>query len=209
MSWTVEALESIEREAWRRMADVAPPDFARGIGLVCEPIDGALFMMASRIPAFQFNWLSGAGLTGDDSAAVGRAVARFREEGQTKFIVQVPPSAHAAAIAARAKAEGLVEHLLAWAKFVRPAQEAPSVDTDVAVREVGADDAGLFDSTAAAGFGMPPQMGVWLCQIVGKPRWRCFVGDLDGAPVATGALFLQGEYGWLGIGYQALARRCP
>jgi hypothetical protein len=56
MNWSVEALGSVEREAWRQLAEAAPPDFARGIGLVCEPLGGALFLVASRIPTFQFNW---------------------------------------------------------------------------------------------------------------------------------------------------------
>jgi hypothetical protein len=208
MSWSVAALEGIEHEAWRRLAAAAPPDFARGIGLDCEPMDGALFMMASRIPAFQFNWLSGAGLTGDNSAAVGRAVARFRESAQTKFIVQVPPSPRSEAIAAHARSEGLVEHPLSWAKFVRAAAEAPATESGVAVREVRADEADLFASTAVAGFGMPPPMSQWLRQIVGAPRWRCFVGAIDGVPVAAGALFLHGDYGWVGVGAtQAEARK--
>ena len=200
MNWSVEALESVEREAWRQLAEAAPPDFARGIGLVCEPIGGALFLMASRTPTFQFNWLSGAGLTVDDSEAVRRAVVRFREAGQTKFIVQIPPSPRAEAIASRAKAEGLVEHPLAWAKFVRSTQEAPSVNSGIAVSEVGADEADLFAATAVAGFGMPPPMSAWLRRIVGKPGWRCFVGAVDGVPIAAGALFVQGDYGWVGIG---------
>ena len=208
MNWSVEALESVEREAWRQLAEVAPPDFARGVGLVCEPIGGALLLMASRIPAFQFNWLSGAGLTVDDSEAVRRAVARFREAGQTKFIVQIPPSPRAEAMAGCAKAEGLVEHPLAWAKFVRPVQEATPVDAGVAVSEVGADEADLFAATAVAGFGMPPQTSEWLRRIVGRPGWRCFVGAVDGVLIAAGALFVQGDYGWLGIGAtKADARR--
>jgi hypothetical protein len=78
----VVALEHIERKAWRRLAEAAPADFARAIGLECRPMGGALFMMASRIPAFQFNWLAGAGLNSDDSKEVARAVAGFREAGK-------------------------------------------------------------------------------------------------------------------------------
>jgi hypothetical protein len=47
---------------------------------------------------------------------------------------------------------------------------------------------------------MPPAMSAWLRQIVGKPGWSCFVGAVDGAPIAAGAPFVQGDYGWVGIG---------
>ena len=157
-------------------------------------------MMASRIPAFQFNWLSGAGLLSDDSEAVGRAVARFRQAGQTKFIVQVPPGPRAGAIASRARAEGLSEHPLAWAKFSRETKNPPPADPSIEVREVGREDADLFAATVVAGFGMPPPMSAWLRELVGRPGWRCFVSFLDDAPAGAGALFLQGEYAWLGAG---------
>ncbi len=196
----VVALERIEREAWRRLIEAAPPALALKIGLEARPMGGALLMMASRIPAFQFNWLAGAGLQSDDSEEVSRAVARFRDAGQAKFIVQVPPGAYAERIAARAMSEGLVEHPLAWAKFRRDASDPPRVGTSVEVREAGADDRDLFATTATAGFGMPPPMSQWLREIVGRPGWRCFVGFADGAPAGAGALFVEGEYGWLGIG---------
>jgi hypothetical protein len=200
-------MERIEREAWRDLAGAAAPAFAQAIGLEHKPMGGVLFMMASRIPAFQFNWLAGAGLESDDSDAVGRAVARFRESGQTKFIVQVPPSPRAGAIAARAKAEGLAEHPLAWAKFVRPTRDPPS-SAGTAIREVGPDEAALFADTAIAGFGMPPPMGQWIERIVGRKGWRCFVAFADGAPVGAGALFLRDGLAWVGIGAtRAEARR--
>ena len=68
------------------------------------------------------------------------------------------------------------------------------------MRELGPDEADLFAATAVAGFGMPPPMSAWLRQIVGKTGWRCFASFLDGAPVGAGALFVQGDYAWLGVG---------
>ena len=82
MESNVFGLESIERDAWRRLAEIMPPELARGIGFECAPMGEALFMMAAHIPAFQFNWLNGAGLKSDDSDEVGRAVAGFRRPGR-------------------------------------------------------------------------------------------------------------------------------
>ena len=84
-------LERIERNAWEDLARAAPPPFAAAIGLETRPMGGALFFAAAKIPQFQFNWLAGAGLGGDDGGCIGEAVARFREIGQAKFIVQIAP----------------------------------------------------------------------------------------------------------------------
>ena len=196
----VPGLERIEQEAWRGLAAIAPPPFVQGVGFECQAMGGGLFVMASRIPAFQLNWLGGAGLEADDSEAVGRVVGRFREAGQTKFIIQVPPGPHAASLAARARAEGLAEHSLAWAKFRRDTRKAPASDPSIEVREVGAGERELFASTAVAGFGMPPLIVQWLSGVVGRPGWRCFVAFVAGQPAGAGALFVQGDYGWVGIG---------
>jgi len=47
---------------------------------------------------------------------------------------------------------------------------------------------------------MPPPMGAWLKQIVGRTGWRCFVSLFGDEPAGAAALFLQGDYAWLGIG---------
>ena len=70
----------------------------------------ALMLMASRVPVFQFNWLSGAGLDRADADAIPAAVARFRDAGQRKFFVQIPPSPHAGRLEAQARAAGLAPH---------------------------------------------------------------------------------------------------
>ena len=58
----------------------------------------------------------------------------------------------------------------------------------------------MFASTAVAGFGMPPVIATWLTGLAGRPGWRCFVAFAAGQAVGAGALFVEGEYAWLGIG---------
>ena len=154
----VEALERVEREAWRDFASGAPPDFAAGVGLETHEFGEALLLTASRVPVFQFNWLSGAGLDGADADAIPAAVARFRDAGQRKFFVQIPPSPHAGRLEAQARAAGLAPHPAAWTKFERETRDPPRVETTLSVREVGGDARDLFAATVVAGYGLPPPM---------------------------------------------------
>ena len=154
----VEALERIERQAWRDLAAAAPPDFAARVGLEMHEFGEALMLMASRVPVFQFNWLSGAGLDGADADAIPAAVARFRDAGQRKFFVQIPPSPHAARLEAQARAAGLAPHPLAWTKFERETRDPPRVEAKLTIHEVGGDERDLFAATVVAGYGMPPPM---------------------------------------------------
>jgi len=196
----VEALERIERRAWRDLAAAAPPDFAAQVGIAMHDFGEALMLAASRIPAFQFNWLSGAGLDGAEASAIPAAVERFRDMGQRKFFVQIPPSPHAAQLEAQARAVGLAPHPLAWVKFERETRDPPRVDTSLTIHEVDAAERDLFAATVVAGFGMPPPMAEWLREIVGRPGWRCYVTSADGAPAGAGALFVDEDAAWLGIG---------
>ena len=197
----VVALERIEREAWRQLAEAAPPAFAQGIGLECRPIGSAMFLMASRVQAFQFNFLAGAGLESAELGARragGRAISpkrgsrssssRFRPARMLPQWRREP----GARVSRSIRSPGRNSYVRRMSR--------PPADASGRIREVGPDEADLFAATAVAGFGMPPPMSAWLREIVGKTGWRCFAGFLDGAPVGAGALFVQGDYAWLGVG---------
>ena len=196
----VEALERIEREAWRDLASAAPAGFAARVGLEAHELGQALLLMASRISAFRLNWLSGAGLAGTDADAIPAAVARFRDAGQRKFFVQIPPSPQAGRVEAQARAAGLAPHPVAWTKFERETRDPPRVETTLSVREVGGSERDLFAATVAAGYSMPPPIADWLREIVGRPGWSCYVCFADGEPAGAGALIVDEDAAWLGIG---------
>lgn len=193
-------LERIERSAWEDLARAAPPPFASAIGLETRAMGGALFFAAAKIPQFQFNWLASAGLAGDEGACIGEAVARFRDIGQKKFIVQIAPGRKAAAMEALARAHGLQASPLSWAKFCRETKDAPEVTTSLRIREVGVEERDVFAQSAIAGFGMPPPMAQWLAQIVGRPHWHAYVSFDGDAPAGAAALYVDGDFAWLGIG---------
>ena len=193
-------LERIERAAWEDLGRVAPAHFAQAIGLETTEIHHAFFFMASRIPAFQFNWLSGTGLNGDDGTSISGAVSRFRAAGQSKFIIQIPPGPKADACERAARAAGLKQNALAWAKFHRETANAPTTKTELLVREIAPGECDVFAATAISGFGMPPSLSTWVREIVGRQHWHTYV-TFDGQRlVGAAALYVDGDFAWLGIG---------
>jgi len=201
------ALEHIERLAWEDLAAVAPAPVAQGIGLKAKRLNHALLFMASRVPQFQFNWLAGAGLAGDDGSAIDLALEEFRAADQDKYFIQIAPGPRAGDCAARAAAAGLAPHPLAWAKFHHETTAVPAVDTALDIREVGPEERAAFADTAVAGFGMPPMLASWLGQIVGRPHWHAYVAFAGAEAAATGALYVDGDFAWLGIGATRPASR--
>lgn len=193
-------LETIERNAWEDLARIMPSDLALSLGLEAGPIGGAFFFMASKLPLFQFNWLAGAGLGPDDGACIAEGVRRFRAAGQSKFIIQIPPGPNAERIAALARDQGLSPSPLAWAKFCCATNAPPRAETSFEIRELGAADGDIFADTAIAGFGMPKPMAAWLRQIAGRPHWHVYASFERGAPAGAGALYVDGDFAWVGIG---------
>lgn len=193
-------LEGIERNAWADLIELMPARLAQEIGLQSEEIHHALFLMAARIPQFQFNWLSGTGLNGDEGSAIHEAVRRFRAAGQRKFIIQIPPGPNASRCEEQARAAGLQEHPLAWAKFYRTTESAPTAKTDLMLRGVRDGERDLFAATATAGFGMPAAMAPWLAQLVGREHWHTYLSFAGDQPVGAAALYVRGDFAWLGVG---------
>lgn len=200
-------IERIERSAWDDMLRVFPPPLVQSIGLETVVINHTLFLMARGIPQFQFNWLHGAGLNGDDGRSIAEAVRRYRAADQRKFIIQIPPGPNATQCVRHARDAGLVEHSLAWAKFCRPTANAPAVNTPLTIREVDTSERELFAATAVTGFGMPAPMATWLTQIVGRPNWHAYVSFDGKEPAGAAALYVEGDMAWLGIGATKPAMR--
>ncbi|HVZ68872.1 MAG TPA: hypothetical protein VG891_05370 [Rhizomicrobium sp.] len=196
----IRAIEAIEAEAWEDMAKAAPPPFARAVGLETARLGRTLLLLAQRIPLFQFNWLSGAGLLEDDSSAIAEAVHRFRQGGVERFFIQIPQSPRSDAMRMSARKAGLEAHRLAWAKFHRETASPPEVQTRLDIREVGIAQRSEFAATALAGFGMPQPMAAWLEQLPGRANWHCYVAYDGAVPIAAAALYVRGDHGWLGIG---------
>jgi hypothetical protein len=187
---TARLLEGAERDALEDMFEVAPPGVGRA-----ERIGGATVLVAPGLHSF-FNRAFAMGLdeplTPDDVDAILATLRRSSE-----WSIQPPPGEPELE---SWLAKRRLERRLAWAKVLRGSEPPPDIRTDLHVRELGAADAPRFGAVVAAAFGLPPVMAEWSASLVGRDRWRAY-GAFDGdALVGAGALFCDGDIGWLGMG---------
>lgn len=86
-----------------------------------------------------------------------------------------------------------------WMKFSRGVgpREARS---DLDVELVGPDRADDFAAVVVGAYGMPDWMAPLSANVVGRPGWSCYVAYDGRAPAGAGALFADGDVGWLGFG---------
>jgi hypothetical protein len=87
----------------------------------------------------------------------------------------------------------------AWMKFERGVELPPSGETDLRLLEVGKDAADDFGRTACTAYGLPDFVVSWTAQLPGREGWHCFVAYDGDLPVATGALHVHEDLGWLGL----------
>jgi hypothetical protein len=187
---TARLLEGAEREAMEDMFDAAPGDLARA-----QRIGGATVLLAPSLPGF-FNRAFAIGI--DEPASergLDEILAALKRSKEAS--VQPPPG--------EPELEGWLakrrlERRYAWAKVLRGTEPPPEIRTDLHVRELGAEDGRRFGAVVAAAFKVPDVMVDWCAALVARPHWRAY-GAFDGdALVGVGALFVDGDVGWLGMG---------
>ena len=187
------ALEAPEIAGYRNVWAAAPDELVARYGLAHAEVAGAHCTVARAIPAMRLlNHALGL-RDGPDAAYALDAVERFFADHGAGVLVAVPEGAAAeAALTARG-----YERDYAWVKFARPSAPAGDVASPFSIRPVAASDAGRMGGLIAAGFELPGDMAAWFAALVDRLGWHCF-GAYHGARlVATGALYVAGDAGWL------------
>ena len=173
---------------------------AVSLGTRVERIGSAIALVASQIPIMLFNRVIGLGLREPATEAMlDNVVAIYREAGVTRYAVQISPAARPVELPAWLEARGLSARDN-WAKVYRPATAPPEVSTDLRIECIGPEHAETFAQVACTAFGMPLALSAMLVATIGRPGWRHYLAFDGDEAVATGALYVQGDVGWLGVG---------
>jgi len=195
------ALEAIERDAWLDVFAAAPAAFVEQAGLAFSGQRGAARFAIRAAPTIEFNRCQGLGVEAAASQAeVDASIVWLRAHCNEAWALQVAPDAAPSELAGWIEARGLRRYGAGWAKFQRRRDAAPASSTTLDVRLVGPDRAGDFGAVVQGGFGAPPPFALWAAAVVGRPKWRAYVGYDGQTPAVAGALYIDDAIGWLGMG---------
>lgn len=201
------ALDDIETAALADLFRAAPQPLRSAHGIEARVLPAATLLMSHGIdPGVLFRRVVGldtrqaatedaldAALLSMDALGASYAVAALTDEG---------PATLAQWLLARGFRPGY-----AWMKFRRECVPAPAVRTDLDVRVAGPESAADFGRVVREGFGLQPELAVWTAELVGRPGWCCVMAFDGPTPVAAGAVFVRGEYAWLGLGATLASHR--
>jgi GNAT superfamily N-acetyltransferase len=187
--------EMIEAKAFVDLARITPQPFKDSVEFTCMPLGDGCAISLPSAPAIGLNRILALNDIDELNAALG-----WMKTKTGRRHVQISESSASDEMRGWILDKGLIENG-AWAKLTRPAPVAPlSTEGPVRARLAGIDDAPTFGKLMCAGFGFPAELEpLWSC-LVGKSGWACFIAELEGTPVGTGALFIEGDCAWLGAG---------
>lgn len=90
-----------------------------------------------------------------------------------------------------------------WMKFVHAAGRTAASRAEpsqVSVHACTSADRGDFGRVFAVGFDLPSAFGDLAAGLIGRRGWSCFVANAPGmGAIGAGALFVDGDAGWLGL----------
>jgi len=197
--------EMIETDAYVSMISLAPAKVREEHNCTIRKIDSATFFSIPDVEWMTPNRLMGFGIFKPGTReALDEVVKVCKEVRIPKFYVSL---CACALPDARLVAGWLMERGFVWHNdWVKMYAKAGEVLTDsgtpsrLTVREIDASEADDFARVVTAGFGYPESYTSWLARPVGKSGWHHFLAFDQSKPVATGALYIEGDVGNLLLG---------
>jgi len=196
------SMERVEREAWLDLFSVAPPEVIDSLGIRFAHLPAAAVFAAREAPLVEFNRALGLGLEQPvTEEALERVTAWLRANCSSARALQLAPPVLSEAVLNWMHKSGLQVEGAGWMKFWRspsPVPDPPS-STTLVLRSAQPGDAADFGAVVQAGFGAPPPFANWFSGLVGRPKWRIYLAYDGRDPVASGALFIESGWAWVGI----------
>jgi GNAT superfamily N-acetyltransferase len=190
-------LERIEVAAWGDFHKAASRQIAANCGIGLIPLESICGAIASKIDVLAFNRVIGLGMTEPvTEETLDEIISEYRDRGARRFFVQLCSSAVPDDIPDWLLSRGF-HHYNNWVKLYRGVKPCPKVETDLDVRQIGTEESFAFARILVSSFEWPVQMEPWVARMIGRPGWRHYMAYDGKTPVATAALYVEGENGWI------------
>ncbi len=192
--------ESIETEARVNYLLCAPPEFSQPFRLEIKRLGSTWVTMMPVVDHAMYNRILGLGV-GEPAteSRLDEAIAVFQNAGCKNYRTEVGPLALPAQYPEWLAARGFKQGGRNWAKMYRGNEPAPAISTDLRVETIGKDRADAFANIMLPVFGITPAYRPLVKGNVGKPGWHHYLAFAGKKPVATAAMFINGEVAWVGF----------
>lgn len=194
------SLENVEFQACIDLYHAAPGDVRAAHDIEASSVGSATCLTCRDLePALVFRRAVGLGVNRPASEAELDEVLSHMQGHGLSFAVPVAPQYRPAELASWLEQRGFTRGY-AWMKFHQRCDDLPQATNDLDIRVIGSDLGEEFGRIVAAGFALPSTVVPWLGALPGRANWVCVMAFSGRIPVATGALYVNGDHAWLGFG---------
>ena len=197
--------EKIERDALKALHEGASPEIIAAIGLSSIESGSLFASIASALPpsAIVINRALGLGLTDPATRESVRSIVQaYETAGIARYFVQVHPEAKPDGLVRWLTEAGLVR-ARGWQKFIRDNSICQQVETDLEVRQIGADEGEVFASIVCNAFDIGESAIPWLACLPSTRGWHAFMSFAGDRPAGAGAIYIGNGIAWSDFGATA------
>jgi GNAT superfamily N-acetyltransferase len=197
--------EAVEQAAWRDAMQAPPQWVLAACGIHAADIGDALMLVSCDSPSLMFNRVIGLGerSTASDEH-IAKIMDRYWQLGARHYLVHAGAYARPTRLGRKLQQHGLTPYRRSWVKLIRAAVSGPRAETNVIVRDARLADAANVASIVGPAFDLTQAEAEIFAHLIGRPRWRVFVAELDGEAAGVAGVFIDGN-----IAYCAFAATRP
>ena len=208
--FTASEIEKIESEAWLDLFAAAPPNYAASSEISHERFMGAGVLAHRTVPITEFNRLIAGGARNPWTESEFRAAVEWlRREAASNWAIQIGPGSESCQIREWVAASGLEPAGTGWAKwYCQPSEIVRrEIVSDFEIIAVGKTHGLEFGSVVQQGFDLPESTTLWFGALPGRAGWHTYLAMDKGRAVAAAAMFIKGQWAWMGIDTTILGAR--
>lgn len=192
-------LDKVEIEAFSCLFATALPQVMTTEGGNVMTVGSATAMVMPEVDELAFNRVVGFGADGPiDDTLLDEIISIYERAGVGRFFVQLSPVTLQSSLADLLIGRGFVHHGN-WVKLHRRIKPIEPVETIFRVEEISADQAEVFARIVVHSFEWPRQLVASVAGTVDRRNWHHYMAFDGDRPVATGAMYIRSEYGWINL----------
>jgi len=194
---TVGASEVIERQAFMGWFKAVSRLDLTGVNWAIVQIGDALCSISPSEPSILVNRVLGLGAQSPPTLEQLTDIRNlYTNAGVGRFFLHVVPE-----LLGPERDELLTEagyeRYRGWMKFSRGPGEVREANSDLSVRQIGAENADNFASIVAHGFDFEPGFESAIAALVSDSNWQVYMTFDGDTPAGTGALYMRDKVGYL------------
>jgi hypothetical protein len=189
--------EIIERAALVSLHECCPEDVKQQLGLDLVECEDSVSACSSQDPSILINRVLGLGTLKDVTIESIETISSiYKDRNIANYFLHIYEESVTPKVADFLRELGFAKKR-GWMKFRSGTPQPKQAATNLRVEKVGLDRSHDFGTIVCGAFGMQPTSVPLLAGIAADDRWHLFVSYDGDTPAGAGALFVEGNAGWL------------